>query len=372
MGLIPKDDPLQALRMRRYFIGVSAYLMWLILIIYCYFLGFVRLPLQGIAAAFSVVIGILLGFYIVFRTGWNQKFSDPSLTFAQMTPGAIGAMFAIYFTDRVRAVMLLIYVVTLLFGILRFNLKQFVLFTLFSVSGYGLVIVLLYTYHPETIHFRIEALQFVVFATVLVWFSMVGTYISSLRNRISATNNELSNALHTIETLAIHDDLTQAYNRRQMFSELRRGKSLADRHGQPFSIAIFDLDDFKHVNDTYGHLKGDEVLKRLIRQIGHELRQSDSLARYGGEEFMVMMADTDIAGARECGEKIRQCAQNLRYPGFPDAFKITASVGVTAYNSIESIDYTILRADTALYRAKANGKNRVEIETARPELEKTN
>ncbi len=367
MELIPKGDSIQALRIRRFVIAVGSYAMWLVLIIYCQYQGFIRLSPFETAFAFIIFGLINLGFYLLIRTGLNKKFADPSLTFPQMIVGATGAMLAIYFTDRIREVMLLIYFVTVLFGVFRFNLRQYIAFTLFSVGGYGLVILLLYKNHPEAINLQIELLQFIVFAVVLTWFSVVGSYISSLRNRISATNRELNNALKTIEELAIYDDLTQAYNRRQMYKELRREKSLADRSRIPLTVLMLDLDHFKRVNDTFGHLKGDEVLRRLIQEIRNELRDTDTLARYGGEEFLVIMSNTDIAGAKDCAARILSCAERLTYPGFPESFQMTISIGLTVYRPVESIDDMISRADAALYRAKKNGRNRIEVEYPKEE-----
>jgi len=165
-----------------------------------------------------------------------------------------------------------------------------------------------------------------------------------------------------IKELAIHDDLTRAFNRRHLFEEPRRHKALADRDGYVFSIALFDLDHFKHTNDTYGHLKGDDILKHLIQAVKHEIREVDCLARYGGEEFIVIMPNTDITGAEECSQRIKKTAEKLKHPGFPESFNITISTGVTIYQPVESIEQAIARADNALYRAKSHGRNQVAAE----------
>ncbi len=367
MRLIPRDDPAQALRIRRFLIAFVAYFIWLILIVYCHFLDLIRLSIGETAILYGGLIVINIGFFFVFRTGLNKKFSEPSLTVPQMVVATIAAMLVIYFTDRIRALLLLIYFMTFIFGVFRFNLRQYILFALFTFCSYLLLVLMLFQTHPEQMDAPIEILQLFIFGTVLFWFSLVGSYISSLRNRLSAANHELKHALATIEDLAIHDDLTGAYNRRQMHEELRKAKNLADRGGMPFSVAIFDLDYFKPVNDDFGHQKGDEVLQQVVRQVGSRIRETDILARYGGEEFMVIMVASDIAGASECAQKIRKSVHNLKYPGLPDSFRITVSIGATSYRPEESVDEMISRADTALYRAKANGRDRVEIE--RPETE---
>lgn len=360
--LILGDDPKQALRIRRFLIATASYLMWMILVVYSYYPGFIRLSKGWTALAFGIIILVNILFYIIFRSGLNKRFSDPSLTMIQMTTAALFAMNAIYFTDEIRGIMLLAYIVTILFGIFRFTLSQYIRFTLFSVATYAVVILMLQVNHPDKINFQIELLQIIIFASVLTWFSMVGNYLSGLREKLSATNYNLKTALNTIQELAIRDDLTQAYNRRHMYEELSREKALADRNGAVFSIALLDLDHFKQVNDTYGHLKGDDVLKHLIHSISHEIREIDSISRYGGEEFLIIMGNTDTKGAEESAHRLRKTVENLKFPGFPDSFCITISVGITPYKPVETIEQIIDRADKALYKAKAAGRNRVIVE----------
>ncbi len=362
MSIIPRDDFAQALRIRRFFIALIAYAIWLLLIIYIYYLDLIRLSVELTALFYSFFIVFNIIVYIVLRSGLNRKFADPSLTLPQMVAATIGAMVIIYFTDEIRALVLLIYFMTFIFGVFRFNTRRFFGFALFTLGTYSFVVLALVYNHPDKVDTRIEVLQLMIFGTVLFWFSIIGSYISSLRNRLSAANRELSRAVSTIEALAMHDDLTQVFNRRHMFKELKRFKSLSDRTGTPFSIAIFDLDHFKRVNDTFGHQKGDEVLKALVAELVGELRDIDVMARYGGEEFMIIMPGTDIEGAGECARRILERAGNTTFSGFPESFRTTISIGFTSYKPVENLDKMILRADNALYRAKANGRNRVEIE----------
>lgn len=359
--IFPKNDPVQALRIRRFLIAAASYLMWLMLIFQCYRMGFVRLTPEWMMIFFSLCIFINMLMFLILRTGLNLRFSDPSLTMLQMILATLGVMITIYFTDYIRGVMLLAYIVTMLFGVFRFKLRQYIKYAGFSIISYTIVVILLLKHHPEQIDVRIEALQWAVFAAVLAWFSIIGSYISNLRQKLSAANHDLKAALHTINELAIHDDLTQAYNRRHMFERLRHEKATADRGGPGFSIAIFDLDHFKAVNDTYGHQKGDEVLKFLIQAVKYEIREVDCVARYGGEEFVIIMGRTAAEGAQECAQRIQKAAAAMKFPGFPPSFGITISIGLTVYQPTESIDQIIARADEALFSAKAAGRNRVVV-----------
>jgi len=362
LPIIPADDPKQALRIRRYFIGALSYVMWFALVLHTHHLGFIRLSIGWTILAMGIIVLINILIYAFFRSGLNKKFSDPSLTFPQMTIAALFAMVGIYYTDNIRGIMLVAFLVTILFGVFRFNFRQYIFFSIISVASYGCVILLLLNYHPEEISLDVEILQLIVFATILAWFSMVGSYMGNMRKTLSATNYQLKNALNTIRDLAIHDDLTKAYNRRHMYDELKRQKAGADRSGTTFSIALIDLDHFKKVNDTYGHLKGDDVLKYLIHSITHEIREIDSISRYGGEEFIIIMDNTDTKGADECALRINKNIENLRFPGFPESFRMTISTGITTYKSPESIEQLIARSDKALYKAKAAGRNQVVIE----------
>ncbi|MCD6586338.1 MAG: GGDEF domain-containing protein [Desulfobacteraceae bacterium] len=365
ISVTPKNDRKQALRIRRFFIGAASYVMWFILILYCHHLGFLRLSFKWALLGCGIAAGINVILYLIFRTGLNKKFNDPSLTFLQMALAALAAMVGIYYTDNIRGIMLVAYIVTILFGVFRFSIIQYLIFTIFSITCYGTVILLLLNNHPETITLQIEVLQLVVFATVMTWFSMVGSYMRTIRKKLSSTNYRLNNALSTIRELAIHDDLTQAYNRRQMFEELKREKTKADRIGDIFSIALFDIDHFKKVNDTYGHLKGDDVLKYLIHSIRHEIREIDSISRYGGEEFIIIMSGTDTKGAEEGAYRIKNNIENLKFPGFSDSFRMTISTGIATYQPVESIDDLIARSDSAMYKAKSMGRNQVVAENTK-------
>jgi diguanylate cyclase (GGDEF)-like protein len=190
---------------------------------------------------------------------------------------------------------------------------------------------------------------------VLPWFSLVGGYITKLRTQIS-------HALTTIERLAIIDDLTQVFNRRQMYKILEHQKAMVDRGVHPFSICIFDLDHFKIVNDTFGHSAGDIVLKTVAQETQANLRNIDHIARYGGEEFILILTNSDKSQAMICAERIRKKVKDLVFENMPSDFRITISVGVTEYQSNEVIQEAINRADTALYRAKGNGRDKVEYE----------
>jgi diguanylate cyclase (GGDEF)-like protein len=365
INVIPYDDPDQTLRMRRFLMAFASYAMWIVLISYCYYQGWFRISLCGTLTTFALILVMNLCFYLVFRTGLNKRFKDPSLTMLQMITATFWSMVVAYYTDEVRGILLLLYLVVFIFGVFRLRLRHFLILALYALTGYGYVIMLLLANHPDKVNLRAEVLYWVVLAAVLSWFAAIGSYINQIRKRLAMANIELSRANERIQQSAILDDLTGAYNRRQMLKIIQREKSLADRGEQSFSLCILDLDDFKRVNDTYGHLTGDMVLKTLVRAIKENVRDQDYIARYGGEEFVVILAYPDLEEAVACAERLKNLASLLSYPGLPNDFRITISMGVTRYLPVESIDAIISRADTALYQAKTSGKNRIVVDEPR-------
>lgn len=183
---------------------------------------------------------------------------------------------------------------------------------------------------------------------VLLLRPMVGEVVRD-RERLEGLNRSL-------ETQASTDKLTGAYNRRTWDVEIRREFSKARRQGAPLCLVMMDLDLFKDVNDEYGHLRGDEVLREFAERIRGSVRESDTLYRMGGEEFAVLLPGTDIEQGRQAAEKLRLAVSAAALGGLP----VTASFGVAETDGDEYPDELYRRADQALYAAKENGRNRVE------------
>jgi two-component system cell cycle response regulator len=156
-----------------------------------------------------------------------------------------------------------------------------------------------------------------------------------------------------LEALLREDALTGLSNRRAILTQLAGHVSAARRHGHPLSIAILDLDDFKGINDRFGHPVGDEVLVAAARAIREHLRQEDQLGRLGGEEFLALLSDTDTHAAERVAEKLRFEVARARSP-----VPVTTSVGVATWDG-EAPEDLLRRADAALYAAKDAGRDRV-------------
>jgi diguanylate cyclase (GGDEF)-like protein len=162
---------------------------------------------------------------------------------------------------------------------------------------------------------------------------------------------------------AFKDPVTGISNRAAMDTVIRREVELSRRHGNQLSLIMLDIDKFKAVNDTHGHLAGDALLKGLAMCLQECIRSSDIVFRYGGEEFAIVLSNTDLPGAQLLAERIRRAVELREFRLERLAIKITVSVGVAQLGPKDDMPILIERADRALYAAKAQGRNRVVIES---------
>lgn len=163
----------------------------------------------------------------------------------------------------------------------------------------------------------------------------------------------------TIYKMTIVDGLTGAYNKRYLFESLGRELPRANRYKRPLSVLMVDIDHFKSINDDYGHLAGDAVLKELSSVIQGRLRPDDVLSRYGGEEFVVVLPETDLAGAATAAESLRALVETSHFHFEGEPIKVTISIGVAQYDGTSDVTALLKAADDKLYEAKNSGRNRV-------------
>jgi two-component system cell cycle response regulator len=167
--------------------------------------------------------------------------------------------------------------------------------------------------------------------------------------------------LDEIEKKAIIDSLTGAYNKREILEQLKRHLMIYLRYlKNSFSIIMFDIDFFKKVNDTYGHLAGDFVLKELSVLTKSLIRESDIFGRFGGEEFIIILPETKIVGAMKLAERLTETIEKHDFMFDNEKIPVTISLGVTSVTRTDSVESLLDRCDVALYEAKKNGRNRVE------------
>jgi diguanylate cyclase (GGDEF)-like protein len=180
------------------------------------------------------------------------------------------------------------------------------------------------------------------------------------REELDGANRTLKRQNEELERLSITDGLTGLYNRRQLMEVLETEGRRTVRSKKPFSILMIDVDHFKNLNDTHGHLVGDEVLQKLASILKDEIREIDFAARYGGEEFLVTLPDTGLDSAAQVGERIRARVEEEGFASAGEQISVTVSIGVADHTGDgDSAEAIISRADDALYKAKRRGRNRV-------------
>ncbi|MFO8049991.1 MAG: GGDEF domain-containing protein [Desulfosudaceae bacterium] len=346
ISIFPKGDTRQALRIRRTLMAVASYLF---IGAGCYLgirLGYARdLGLSVVLIITAGVSGVYLIILTIMYRGINERFRDPSLTLFQILCGIVFiTIIAYYMVDRIRGTASVLYILAFMFGTFRLRLRDLLVLTGITGGLYAGAMTLLHFSDSGAVDPQLESMRWVIMMMALVWVSYMANYISKLRRRITR--------------LATHDALTGVLSRREIFEVLSREKAFSDRAGTPFSLCMLDLDDFKQMNDTYGHQAGDAVLNAFARALEDNTRTTDYVGRYGGEEFMVVFSNFQCQESQSSGtERLLAATPNLRFPDISPQVKITTSIGIATYQPGESTDALVTRADAALYEAKENGKD---------------
>jgi len=196
-------------------------------------------------------------------------------------------------------------------------------------------------------------------STAGIFLTLMGLASTLSRNRawdMFLQEKRINEINAQLKDMSEHDPLTGLFNRNRTVDELERQIERSKRYGEPFCVAIMDLDFFKKINDTYGHNAGDRVLNEFSQKVGRRLRASDIFGRWGGEEFIIIIPQTDIDDAYKMMENIRKQLENHHYSGIG---RITFSAGICQYDGHQTSMQIIDNADHALYDAKKLGRNRV-------------
>lgn len=194
---------------------------------------------------------------------------------------------------------------------------------------------------------------------LIIKLSKLNKEVMVKTRELARKNRELQEALLRVRELEGKDSLTGILNRRAFMRVFVKEIKRAKRYRIPLSLAILDLDDFKVINDTYGHEAGDMVLRRVCRMIERNIREQDIFARLGGEEFVLLFPHTNLNEAYLVSERLRLKVAKLRFKGL--SHRITASFGITSLREEDTPKTLIRRADEALYEAKRFGKNKTVI-----------
>jgi diguanylate cyclase len=353
---LPEHDKRQRVRIQRLLLAAATSAAAVVLALVVALAGYLSYPA---VARFAVIVVIFVaGFYGLIRSGSNLRFAEPSLTAPQMIAAGLGISYMVLEADAVaRPAFTALYFIAFMFGVLALDTKRLLGVALFYLACYAAVVVLSLRLHSDVSPSR-EAFRIGIFALVLGGFSLTGGYISRLHGKLKAANARLTTALHESESLARVDGLTGCYNRRHGLQLLDVECKRAAR-GDRLTICLADLDNFKAINDKFGHAAGDEVLKAFSRTVQSALRATDALARYGGEEFLIVLSQTSIAEAKAVADRIRRLVEGMTAAALPKGERVTVSIGVAEHEAPDPAERTIRRADAALYQAKEHGRNRI-------------
>ena len=316
-----------------------------------------------LAAAFAVCsIGSTGLFTLAVRRGWNLRVRDTWQLYLQFMANYLIQIAFIVAAPQMWIVFLASTLISFNYAMMSFTPRQF------KVTWIGYGVTTAAALYAGRAHFGYPALTDV--NVVLLWLffflaarrlALIGTQFSALRMQLSRKNKALTESLARIQELASHDDLTGAFNRRHFMQLVEEERGRAARTRQTFSIALFDLDNFKSVNDRHGHGTGDKVLREFCTLVQAHMRSTDRFARYGGEEFVLLMpVTTPVESASLAVERIRAAvAEHDWSERLGPGHAVTVSAGVATSRAGEDTEQLLARADKALYAAKDAGRNRI-------------
>jgi diguanylate cyclase (GGDEF)-like protein len=312
-------------------------------------------PAFAICGLVSITGNILLS-----ESGLTERFKDHYLVVPQSIIGMMIMLVFTYIAPEVGVMFLCTLFVVFAFSSLRSTTWQTAV--VWTAMALGLAGLFLLTDKPISLPHGNHLERFAtmtVFILTIGRCMFIGIFSSAMRDSLYRSGLALQEANKRIEQLAELDDLTGSFNRRCIMRFLDDEAARAHRTKAACSIALIDLDWFKRINDTYGHPIGDEVLRTFAITVFANIREVDRFGRYGGEEFLLVLPDTPADVAVRLLDRLRQIIANLDWSAFSPGMRVTVSAGVAALRLNETPDALLARADSALYQAKAQGRDRI-------------
>lgn len=306
------------------------------------------------------VMGLLIGTFwtVVFQKGWTLGAKDPHMPMTMSLTHLVLQLAGMALMPKLSFMFLLILFIVFTSLAMRVAPRQAVTACAAICVGAGLVLAEGGTpvRIPDTN--IVEQVLSWTFVTLILWQCIwIGLFNGAMTATLKRRSRELAALTRKVQHLAHHDELTGLLNRRSLLAILASEQQHADRTGQALTVALFDLDHFKAINDTLGHPAGDRTLKRFATTVQQLARTTDRFGRYGGEEFLLVLAGTPRDDARVPVERFREA---LRARGWDDVahdLQVTFSCGLAGHRPGESTEDLLRRADDALYRAKHDGRD---------------
>ncbi|MBV8605005.1 MAG: GGDEF domain-containing protein [Pelomonas sp.] len=352
------QDPVQSMRLRQS--GLALLLMALSVLLMQYAVDRGGALADYVHVWAAVALGGMAVIYLLIRSGWARRLKDPSMTVPQMLFAVAMGTVGYALLGPLRGMALPALVLIMMFGMFRLGARAALWMSVYALVLLGAAMYWMTRREPQVYAAHIELGHFLIMACVLPAGSLLAGRISHIRAQQQAHKLELSRALEQIRAMATRDSLTGLLNRRHMQTLLEQEVQRCQRGGHGYCIALIDLDNFKQINDRYGHAAGDAVLREFAQAAQQSIRGADVLARWGGEEFVLLLADTRMPAARAGVERLRARIEGVNVVvQHGVAIGFTFSAGLTESSPGEALMHTLDRADRLLYRAKAEGRNRV-------------
>lgn len=355
LSYFPPGDEKQKVRIQRFFMSLGFYILCAIpLGISVYFdLLPSRVMLNWVACS---IVGNLT-FYSAMRLNFNKRFKDPSLTIHQLILASSLVLYLQIYAGPLRGGYLMALMLAFAFGCFKLTRRELLGLTLLTVLAYLATIPLIKKVDGVHFNLAVELTLWITFSVFMPSLALVASTFSGLRQKLSETNQKLT-------YLNRYDSLTGVNNRAYFNEKYDLEWRRSQRSRGMIALLVIDIDHFKCVNDTFGHLAGDACLKHVAKIIVEAARRpTDDAFRYGGEEFMVLLANTDAQGAAHIGEIIRSKieASEIVFDGKQISLTISAGVSAAIPEPGSTCDVLIACADRAMYQAKENGRNRVSV-----------
>ncbi|TAL14717.1 MAG: GGDEF domain-containing protein [Aquabacterium sp.] len=305
-------------------------------------------------------------FYALLRSGYAIAHQDPTLAYPQVLFGVTAVVLTYCLADFARGAALQMLCVLLVFDMQRLDARRIRNVSVCAVVLLAGALAAMHGLEMDGLDLKQELINIVMAAVMLPMLSLIAREVGGIRLRQVAQKAELSDLVAQLHQLSTHDALTGLYNRRCMTDLLQEELKRYRRSGQPFCVAILDIDWFKSINDQYGHAVGDTVLKVFASTARRSARGSDALARWGGEEFLLLMPGVDIDGGLQAMARMRDRMLMVDWSAHAGGLRVGFSAGVAECEAGETMDSLLERADHALYAAKEGGRDRAEAAPALP------
>jgi diguanylate cyclase (GGDEF)-like protein len=299
-------------------------------------------------------------FTVLSEAGFGDRFEDHYLTVFQISAHMSLQLLFLLAVPTVGVAFLAVLFLIFAFGTLRMTSSQAML--TWGLATCGLALVFLASDLPIGLPVTTQlqrAASMLCFVLVIGQCAFLGLFGATLRKILYRRSIELKAAYQRIEELAELDELTGSYNRRCIMRLLDAEIEKSRQTSTPCAIALIDLDWFKRINDAHGHPVGDEVLRTFATTIFANIRPADCFGRYGGEEFLLLLPGTDGDAASRTLDRLRGIVADLDWSAFSPGMRVTISAGVVTLRDNDTADTFLVRADSALYSAKAQGRNRI-------------